>query len=191
MCGIGTIALRSDLAYERSGTPHPRVLWDALTDPPPTGIGPPTTFGPTEPNRAPTVDGIDLRTTDATDPPPVALFPVEDPTTIVRTAADRDPVVVAGDGDGIVDTAAAGLVTGRERVLELASLDDAELRHALRTGAALVLTDSNRRRNASFFASIRDTKSPTLRTGQVAHSADGYDRLGALFAASFARPRLG
>ena len=135
--GIGTVALRSDLAYERSGSPHPRVVWDALTDPRPDGIGPPKTFGARTPNHAGPVDGIDLRTETGSDPPPVALFPVEDPTTIVRTTPDRDPVVLAGDGDGIVDTAAAGLLTGRERILELASLSDTALRHALRTGAAL------------------------------------------------------
>ena len=179
--GIGTVALRSDLAYERSGTPHPRVVWDALTDPRPPGIGTPQTFGPRTANRAGTVDGIDLRTETDAEPPPVALFPVRQPTTIVRTAADRDPVVLAGDGDGIVDTAAAGLLTGRERVLELASLSDAALDHALRTGAALVLTDSNRRRTTSYFASIRDTKSATLRAGQHATSADGYARRVDLF----------
>ena len=32
-------------------------------------------------------------------------------------APNRATVVIAGDGDGIVDTAAAGLVTGRERLL--------------------------------------------------------------------------
>jgi hypothetical protein len=172
--GIGTVALRSDLAYERSGSPHPKVVWDALTDPRPPGIGAPREFGARRANHAGAVDGIDLRTTSVPDPPPVALFPVRDPTTILRTLPDRDPVVLAGDGDGIVDSAAAGLLTGRERVLELGSLDRAQLRHALDTGAALVLTDSNRRRNTSFFASIRDTHSPTLRAGQHATAADGY-----------------
>jgi arabinofuranan 3-O-arabinosyltransferase len=182
LLGAGTVALRSDLAYERSGSPHPRVVWQALTDPRPDGIGAPEQFGPPTPNRASPTDGIDLRTQEAADPPPVALFPVEEADAIVRTRPDRDPVVLAGDGDGIVDAAGAGLVTGHERILELASLDDAALEHALRTGAALVLTDSNRRRNTSFFASIRDTKSPTLRAGQNARSDDGYDRRVDLFA---------
>ena len=44
-----------------------------------------------------------------------------------------------------------------------------------------MLTDSNRRRNTSFFASIRDTKSATLRAGEDATSADGYDRRVDLF----------
>jgi arabinofuranan 3-O-arabinosyltransferase len=175
LLGVGTVSVRSDLAYERSGSPRPRVVWDALTDPRPPGLGRPRDFGAARPNRASTVDALDLRSTADADPPPVALFPVEDANRIVRTAADRDPVVVAGDGDGIVDTAAAGLITGHERVLELASLTDAQLRHALGTGAALVLTDSNRRRNTSYFSSIRDTKSPTLREGESASSPDGYD----------------
>ena len=100
-------------------------------------------------------------------------------------------MVIAGDGDGIVDAAAAGLVTGHERVSSSHRSTTPRCATRSRTGAALVLTDSNRRRNTSFFASIRDTKSPTLRAGQVAHSADGYDRLVDLFADSLRRGPLG
>ncbi len=173
--GVGTVALRSDLAYERSGSPHPRVVWAALTDPLAPGITGPRAFGPPSPDLAPNPDGIDLRLgADTTDPPPVALFGVRDPLPIVRTAPDRDPVLLSGDGDGIVDLAAAGLIDGRERLLELASLDRTAVGHALDTGAALVLTDSNRRRITSYFSSIRDTKGATERAGHTTHDVNGY-----------------
>ena len=33
LINVGTISVRSDLAYERFGTPNPRVLWQQLTEP--------------------------------------------------------------------------------------------------------------------------------------------------------------
>ncbi len=176
LLGVGTVSVRNDLAYERSGSPHPKQFWSALTDPRAPGLAEPRVFGRARTNQAPGRDGIDLRTDSAApDPPAVALFPVTDARPIVRAAPDRNPVVLAGDGDGIVDTAAAGLLTGRERVLALADLTDAALTHALDTGAALVLTDSNRRRDSSWFSSIRDTKGPTQRAGQTTGDIAGYD----------------
>ncbi len=173
--GVGTVAVRSDLAYERSGAPHPRDLWQKLTAPRPTGLTGPRAFGPTTRNQAATPDGVDLRTpATAADPPPVALFGVRAAVPIVRAAADRNPIVMSGDGDGIVDLAGAGLITGEERILELASLPPAALRHALQTGASLALTDSNRRRVTSYFSSIRDTKGATERAGQTTKDINGY-----------------
>ncbi len=172
--GVGTVAVRSDLAYERSGSPHPRELWRTLTTPRAPGLDRPRAFGPPTRNQATPPDGVDLRTPPtAADPPPVALFAVKSPVPIVRTAADTKPIVMSGDGDGVVDLAAAGLITGEERILELASLPPAALRHALRTGGALALTDSNRRRVTSYFSSIRDTKGATERSGHTTHDANG------------------
>ncbi|MBK5289503.1 MAG: DUF3367 domain-containing protein [Acidimicrobiia bacterium] len=174
--GVGTIALRSDLAYERSGGPHSREVWSALTQPRAPGLGEPFSFGPVVPPIAAARDATDLRANaTADDPPAVSIFPVEDPLPIVRTASDADPIVMAGDGDGIVDLAAAGLITGQERILELAAESTRSLRHALDTGAHLVLTDTNRRRVTSFFSSIRDTKGATERAGQTTHDVNGYD----------------
>lgn len=174
--GVGTVAVRNDLAYERSGGPHPREVWNALTDPLAPGLSDPQEFGQGVENRAPDPDGIDLRTPpDTPTPPAVALFPVRDGVGIVRTSPDRDPVILAGDGDGIVDSAGAGLLTGRERIDSLADLTDAQLRRALDAGGALVLTDSNRRRNVSYFSSIRDTAGPTQRAGQSTKDVNGND----------------
>ena len=137
LMGVGTIALRSDLEYERFDTPRPRLLWEQLTDPETTGLGAPRRFGEPVPNRAvpelPMLDPLELRIADdAPDPPPVALFPVEDAVPIVRTAPVDQPVLLDGDGDGIVDAAAAGLIDGNQLVLEAAALTDRQLRDALR-----------------------------------------------------------
>jgi len=96
---------------------------------------------------------------------------------IVHTAPSARPVVLAGDGEGIVDAAAAGLLDGKQLVLESAALSRAQLRQALGAGADLVLTDSNRRRSESFFASIRDTTGPTERAAQKSADPDEDFRL--------------
>ena len=170
LMGVGTVVLRSDLEYERFDTPRPRLLWELLTDPVPPGIAAPQRFGEAVPNRAtasaPLLDALELRIpAAAADPPPVAVFEVDDPVPIVRTAPQRRPVVLAGDGDGIVDAAAAGLIDGNQLVLESAALDDAQLRAALDAGADVVLTDSNRRRSQTWFDRIRDSVGATEPSG--------------------------
>jgi arabinofuranan 3-O-arabinosyltransferase len=180
LVNVGTIVLRSDLQYERFDTPRPRLLWSQLTSPLAPGLEAPRPFGAAKPNLAspqlPMLDNVDLRIpADAQDPPPVALFEVVDPVPIVHTAPSARPVLVSGDGDGIVDAAAAGLIDGRQLVLESAGLDDAALERALRAGADLVLTDSNRRRSKHYFSRIRDTSGYTERAGETApHEGDGF-----------------
>ena len=179
MFNVGTVALRSDLQYERFGTPRPRPLWSALTDPLAPGLQPPATFGPpgldTRPPR-PFLDEQELRLPlGAPEPPPVALFDVEDPVPIVHTSSPDEPVLLAGDGDGIVDAAAAGLLDGEALLFELAALDAEGLRSSLDAGADLVLTDSHRRRPQNWFSSLRETMGPTERVGQTLTDPIGFD----------------
>ena len=166
LLGVGTVALRADLDQSgRFGHPPVEPLWRSLTEVPSRRArrrpGRSVRRRP-RPRASPTV-------------PSVALFEVRDPQPIVRTHPTASPVVVAGDGDGIVDAAAAGLLAGDPLVRYAADLDDAELDAALDDGARLVLTDSNRRRIETWFYSIRDTRGPTERTGRTAPDPTGYD----------------
>ena len=168
LANIGTVALRSDLEYERFDTPRPRLLWDQLTDPVPAGLDDPIPYGPVTPNRAsstvPAIDAVELGIpADDANPPAVALFDVKGAIPILHTSPTEQPVVLAGDAEGIVDAAAAGLLDGRALVLESGSLTDAELQQQLRNQADLVLTDSNRRRNQQFFVGVRDNSGYTER----------------------------
>ena len=179
MFGVGTIALRSDLQHERFGTPRPLPLWSTLTEPLAPGLEAPATFGPpgldTRSPR-PYLDEQELRLPlGAPEPPPVALFDVEDPVPIVHTSSPDEPVVLAGDGDGIVDAAAAGLLDGEALLFELAALDADGLRSSLDAGAHLVLTDSHRRRPQNWFSSLRETMGPTERVGQTLSDPIGFD----------------
>ena len=90
---IGTVALRSDLAYERFDTPRPRLLWELLTDPVPERAStPPRRVRPAdaEPRRRRRAGDRRPRAAharvDAPNPPPVALFDVRDAVPIVHTA---------------------------------------------------------------------------------------------------------
>lgn len=163
----GQLLVRSDLQYEHYDTPRPRDLWRFLRGAP--DLGAPTAFGRPTPNVAQEpvamLDELELTLDPGLpDPPPVAVMPVEGARPIVASQPARGPVVVAGDGDGIVDSAAAGLLTGRELIRYSASLSRQELAAALDDGAVLVVTDSNRRR-AERWGTVRFTNGYTEPAG--------------------------
>ncbi|MFZ6002484.1 MAG: alpha-(1-_3)-arabinofuranosyltransferase domain-containing protein [Actinomycetota bacterium] len=162
LLAVGTVALRADLEQAgRFDTPPPSPLWDALRSAPDLSLA--GRFGP------PGGDGA------RSDLPSVALFEVDRPARTVRTSAADGPVLIAGDGDGIVDAAAAGVIDGSALVLQSAALDDAELQAAIERGAHLILTDSNRRRIQTWFYTLRDSRGPTERVGETAPDPSGYD----------------
>ncbi|HWW54348.1 MAG TPA: discoidin domain-containing protein, partial [Acidimicrobiales bacterium] len=88
----------------------------------------------------------------APDPPAVAVYDVNNALPIVRTEQAATPVIVAGDGEGLVDLAATGLLNGRPvdaaPILYSAALSSqpSTMQSALAAGADLVLTDTNRKR---------------------------------------------
>lgn len=178
--GVGDISVRSDLTYERYDTPRPRLLWKELTGSP--DIGKPLGFGGTARNvpRAdlPLQDEAELETPPSLpDPPQVGILPVEDREKIIRTASASDPVIVAGDGDGVVDAASAGLLSGHELLQYAASLagDTKAERRALADHAVLVLTDTNRRQ-ARRWGTVRDNTGITERAGQKPLVVDPKDQ---------------
>jgi arabinofuranan 3-O-arabinosyltransferase len=178
LLAVGTVVDRNDLEYERYDTPRPRDLWGWLGDPRAPGLGPPLELGGTAPNRAgstlPMIDEVELRASGKPWPPRVALFPVEAARRIVSTATPDAPLVLAGDGEGVVDAAAAGLV-GRDGVLlYAASLDAPELRAALAADAQLVVTDTARRR-ARRWNTLKDDVGFTERAGQTPIAEDPDD----------------
>lgn len=167
LLGVGDIVLRNDLQYERYRTARPRALWELFA-----GFGRPKTFGDDVVNRAPEplplVDEVELSTPDAVgDPPAVAVFEVDDPLPIVRARPSARPILLAGDGEGVVDAAAAGLLDGESVLLTSAALaGEPEVRQrALDDGAALVLTDTNRRRGRRW-STVRENSGATERAGE-------------------------
>ncbi|MBA2625034.1 MAG: DUF3367 domain-containing protein, partial [Acidimicrobiia bacterium] len=171
LLGAGDVLLRSDLQYERYRTPRPRALWSQF-EPAPQGLGPAVEFGERSPNlaieRLRGRDETDLAVPEQTgDPPPVAVFPVEDPRPIVRASSADRPLLLAGSGEGVVEAAAAGLLDGEAAIFYSAGMaDDPTLRQrVLDAGAELVLTDSNRRRGRRW-STVWENTGYTERAGE-------------------------
>jgi arabinofuranan 3-O-arabinosyltransferase len=189
------VVVRNDLQWERFRGPEPQALWAALTDPLPVGvsgvdrIGDPVP-GPVDPSLAPVDErrlaGVGL---GGEQPPAVGVLQVDQAAPILRTAPDRWPLVIAGDGDGIVDLAAAGLIDGTGLIHYADALDDDALAHALGHDAWLVVTDTNRRRIQTWFYAIRDVRGPTERAGETLLEPSRYDQRLDLFPGSTDRSR--
>ena len=167
----GDIVVRYDLAYERYRTARPRVLSAALSTNLP-GLDRPVDFGPHTPNRAspaqPMLDAVELAIPAGTaDPAKVQVYGVKHAEAILRTATAANPVVVAGDGEGLIDAAAAGVIDGRTLVVESASYAKQlqALRKVLARDADLIVTDTNRRR-VRHWGGVRDTTGYTEQAGE-------------------------
>jgi arabinofuranan 3-O-arabinosyltransferase len=177
LLGVGDLVVRGDLEYERYRTAQPSAVWDLL-DPVPNGLDERVAFGEPVENRAspqlPMRDEVYLQTRDHAVQPPVAAYPVEDPLPIVRVRGVEDATLLEGDGEGVVDAAAVGLMGGDGALLSSASMTVAELRDAIESGARLVVTDTNRQR-ARRWGTVRDNDGYTERAGEEPLSADASD----------------
>ena len=166
---VGDVVARNDLQYERFRLPRPYQVMNVLGSAP--GLAAPKTFGPssviTASPIAPLVDEAALRDDTGRPYNSVVDFPVTGAQSIVRTASAQSPVVVDGDAEGIVALASAGLLDGRELVQYAGSYatDSAGLRSAIDPNAALVVTDSNRRR-ALRWTTLRDNTGYTEQAGE-------------------------
>ncbi len=148
LMSAGDVLLRSDLQFERYNTPRPQPLWSQLS-PAPAGLSTPASFGapgPSIPAEFPMQDETTLATPPGTPyPPPVAVFKVANPRPIVRADPASRPLLVDGDGQGIVYAADTGILDTNAAVIYAPSLtsDPAGMKQALSAGADLLLTDTN------------------------------------------------
>ncbi len=176
----GDVVVRNDSQYERFRTARPRYLENLFT-PTPSGLNPETSFGSPKVNlpdrRQPVRDPEELSDpTVEVASPSVQVFGVKKPQKIVRTAPTGNPVVLSGDGEGIVDAASAGIINGQTLVFESATFarQKTRLRRLVAQDADLVITDTNRRR-VRHWGSIRDMTGYTERAGETALSSDPGD----------------
>lgn len=166
LLSAGDVLLESDYRFWHFNTPRPQETW-ALFDPPPSGIGPPVSFGRPRPNVAPAHDRLLDEEALALPPhapwpPPVAVFPVSDPRPIYRAEPAGAPLVLDGSGDGLVAAAATGLLADNPTIFYAGTLDGhpSLAREVLQRGAVLVLTDTNRK-ELRRWASVRDNLGET------------------------------
>ena len=175
--GIGSVDLRYDLQFKRYGTVPPLNLQRDFENVP--GLTLAKTFG--GPLSGPQSMGYSDETALAaspneTEPPAVAVYNVTDPMPIVRTESGQRPLVIAGDGDGLVDAANVGLLDGTGVVLYSASYanDPAALRKAIGSDGVLVVTDSNRKR-AERWSTVYDNTGYTEQAGEKPLEVDPGD----------------
>ncbi|MCB0994864.1 MAG: DUF3367 domain-containing protein, partial [Acidimicrobiales bacterium] len=146
MLGADTVLVVLETSFERFRTPRPGPVW-ALYLAEPEGLGAPIAYGPSR-TQVPTLPMFDERALVGADVgievPRLALVPVRDAAGVTRVGGAE--VVLVGDGEGVVDAAAAGLLYGDEVVRYAAALGDAELAEAVADASLVVVTDSNRLR---------------------------------------------
>ena len=115
---------------------------------------------------------------------PVVVYPVANPDKIVRSDSRSGQVVVAGDGEGLVDASALGILDGKGAILY--SAPDAKSPKDLRRvvsadpDATLLVTDSNRRR-AERWTALSEIFGYTERAGEKPLKKDTSDQRLPLF----------
>ncbi len=174
----GDIAYRADLATDRFDLVRAVPLWELLQSTP--GLGKPRTFGTSlgNPLQLTQHDEIELAMPpNAVDPPPVSLWKVEGTGDIVRSTPSAAPLIVSGDGEGLVDLAAIGALDGGNIILYSGTFagTPAKLKSQIaREGSVLVVTDTNRKRGRRWGA-IKDVEGATQRADETALTKDESD----------------
>jgi arabinofuranan 3-O-arabinosyltransferase len=173
------VALRADLAYERYNIARPRQTYRLLQEA--DGLGTPTAYGPPTPNVAdpafPLMDETELDSSPSLeDPPKIASFPVADPEPILGLQSGKQPVLVAGDAEGLVNMAGSGLITGHELLMFAASFadDPDQMRELLGSEGELVLTDTNRKAGRRW-GTVHETNGYTEEADEEALAFDSTD----------------
>jgi arabinofuranan 3-O-arabinosyltransferase len=166
--GVGDVVARNDIQYARYNLVRPEDLAAVLAATP--GLGSPTAYGPPSQFPLPVgyTDETSLMTPANLEPvAPVVVYPVTDPTPIVRAESTDHALMVSGDGEGLVDTAGVGLLDGAGVVRYSASYTSAaSLRRATGAGDVLVVTDDNRLR-ARKWTTVTETVGFTEEAGAV------------------------
>ncbi|MBK5289502.1 MAG: DUF3367 domain-containing protein [Acidimicrobiia bacterium] len=151
LMGVGAITLRNDIQFERYRLLRPQFT-SVLFTPTPTGLRDPVSFGKATSTQSTEFPFLDeqaiLEPGVLAVPPPVSVYDVKQPTPIMRTAPAARPVIMAGDGEGVVDAAEIGLIDAGTALLYSGSYgsDARGLRREIARDATLVVTDSNRDR---------------------------------------------
>ena len=181
LMSVGDVVYRADLETDRFDLVRAVPAWLLLTKPSvPTGLGTPVAYGTSlgPPLHASQTDEIALALPpNAADPPPVSVFPVQEAPSIVRAEDASAPLVVSGDGEGLVDLASLGALANGTPVLYSGTYagDTPALRREIaQPGSVLVVTDSNRKR-ARRWGLIRDVEGATERADETALTTDEGD----------------
>ncbi|MFM7060323.1 MAG: alpha-(1-_3)-arabinofuranosyltransferase family protein [Actinomycetes bacterium] len=175
---VGSVLLRLDLRTDQWNIVPSGTLWKIMTDDPAAGLSSPVRYGTRIPGRLrfPELGDLTRPNAEQADPPPVAIMEVEDPSPIYGAKTADAPILIAGDGEGIVDLAAASLLDSDRVVLFASSYAGAaRAMRDLPESTLLVLTDSNRRRGQRWGV-LHDQFGYTEVAGEAAITDDPTDQ---------------
>ncbi len=168
LIGAGDVLLRMDLQTDQFSIVSARDLWKDLTSGGvPRGLTAPKLYGARIPGKPLGENLSDPSAPAVAEPKPVAVLAVRDPSPIVRTKSASDPLILDGDGEGLVDSASAGLVDANRVVLYSPSYATSpeKLRRLVSRDAVLLVTDSNRRRGLRW-SGMRNNYGYTEQAGE-------------------------
>ncbi len=173
----GTVLARNDIQTDRFNLVRPAILQKLLAD------------GGLEATQSYTTTGLpplnypllDERALGSSSPDvsvdPVVRYELSDTPEILHVVAATAPVVMEGDGEGVVSTAAAGLLADDRILLQSGTLADDVPRlqtEVRRNGSVLVVTDSNRKR-ARRWSTVRENTGMTERADEQPNTDDPSD----------------
>ena len=150
LMSVGDLLFQGDLQYERYTGVRGITIWNQL-QPTPPGLGRPKLFGPPVPQKT-TIGNINdeeqlALAKNAAPIPSLAVYPVKAPRAQIRTEATQSPLIVAGDGEGLLEAASFGLFSSHTPILYSASFPTSkELASVNTQGSTLVVTDTNAKR---------------------------------------------
>lgn len=161
--GLEYLVIRNDLDWQTLGTARPAKLATLRSDP---GLERVATFGAPGQNVVRGGDPSSQATAER-QLPPVEILRVPGSTEPVRAVATADDLLVAGDGAAWPALARAGRLDSSGPVRYTGRLDHQALSAEVEHGAQVVISDTNRRRAAAFFASDQ-----TLTAAQTDQAGD-------------------
>jgi hypothetical protein len=160
LMSAGDVLVQNDQQYERFANAHPQALSQELL-PTPIGLGEPVAFGPRISSNT-LVGPIDDETqlgvpTGTKNPRSLVVYKVAHPRALARTEPTTAPLLLAGDGEGLLEATAFNLLDDKTPLFYSASLSSKEaFSKADATGSTYVVTDTNAKRLDSF-GTLSDT----------------------------------
>jgi hypothetical protein len=149
LLSAGDVLVEYDQDFEHYNSPEPGLLAQQLAASP-AGLSDPVSFGKPKANVSsyPNIAGQDLAQIGPLPvPSPLVDYTVADPRPITRGESDTGALVVAGDANGLEALSAAGLLNTNSAIYYSGTLDKSpkELKKLVESGAALIVTDTNRK----------------------------------------------
>lgn len=152
LMSAGDMLITNDEMYSLYQIPPP-ININTMLNPLPKGLGKPISFGKPQSNFPPyglpyyNNQTLSVPETSPTKLPPLIDYPVKNSRPIVRLESPSSPVIIDGDGLGVLEAANSGLLNGNPTLYYSGSYakNPSKLKSLLTKNATLVVTDTNRK----------------------------------------------